>query len=208
VLLLAVTAAMLYIERDEVPPAASLQALSTRQETRDSVYTEDFADADPAIARKNPGAPPSENTGHRVVTPPAHSSEAWKAIQTDPVVYRGGVVAVAESLTPQSTPVVYMHVTEERDWQVLESIGGALRDNGYSVPVTRYGPGGTQGDVRFFFIQDRREAERVKFLVEAELGNAGYPVSLELLERDGRQSEFATPGKIEVWLPPLRNTES
>jgi hypothetical protein len=101
-----------------------------------------------------------------------------------------------------------MHVTEERDWQVLESIGGALRDNGYSVPVTRYAAGGTQGDVRFFFVQDRREAEKVKLLVEAELGNAGYPVSLELLERDGRQSEFAEPGKIEVWLPPLRSSPS
>jgi general secretion pathway protein A len=188
VLLLAVTGAMFYIERDRVPPAASPEVFSTRQEARDSIYAEEFSGTAPDIAPETPGASGENHAGPRGVTAPAQSSDAWKAIQSD--------------------RVVYMHVTEERDWQVLESIGGALRDNGYSVPVTRYAAGGTQGDVRFFFVQDRREAEKVKLLVEAELGNAGYPVSLELLERDGRQSEFAEPGKIEVWLPPLRSSPS
>jgi hypothetical protein len=33
-------------------------------------------------------------------------------------------------------------------------------------------------------------------------------MSLRLLERDGRNFEFAAPGKIEVWLPPLSHVPS
>ena len=62
--------------------------------------------------------------------------------------------------------------------------------------------------MRFFFLQDRREAERIKSVVESELGRRGYPMSLELLERDGRRFEFAAPGKIEVWLTALRSAQS
>jgi hypothetical protein len=188
ILLLVAAAAMLYLERGAVRLEASARASATPSEPDDSGYTEDFSGADADFAPATRGTSPGENAVPSVVTPPAPSSAAWKDIPKD--------------------FVVYMHVAEERNWQVLESIGGALRENGYSVPVTRYGASGTQGDVRFFFVQDRRQAERVKFLVEAELGSAGYPVSLELVERDGRQSEFAAPGKIEVWLPPLRNAES
>ena len=75
--------------------------------------------------------------------------------------------------------------------------------NGYKVPEIRFVRGRTQGDVRFFFIRDRRQAERVKSLVESELSRRGYPISLKLLERDGRKFESAAPRKLEVWLPPL-----
>jgi general secretion pathway protein A len=103
----------------------------------------------------------------------------------------------------QSAPIVYVHTSEERDRFVLEEIGNVLRVNGYTVRDTRFTPNKTQGDVRFFFTRDRRAAERVMSVVQSELAKRGYSVSLQLMERDGKKFQFAAPGKIELWLPPL-----
>jgi hypothetical protein len=103
----------------------------------------------------------------------------------------------------QSAPIVYVHTSEERDRFVLEEIGNVLRFNGYTVRDTRFTPNKTQGDVRFFFTRDRRAAERVMSVVQSELAKRGYSVSLQLMERDGKKFQFAAPGKIELWLPPL-----
>lgn len=103
----------------------------------------------------------------------------------------------------QSAPIVYLHTSEERDRSVLEEIGNTLRVNGYTVRDTRFTRNKTQGDVRFFFTRDRHAAERVMSVVQSELVKRGYSVSLQLLERDGKKFQFAAPGKIELWLPPL-----
>jgi general secretion pathway protein A len=98
---------------------------------------------------------------------------------------------------------VYLHTSQPGDRLVLEEVGAALRVNGYTIPETRISTSRTQGDVRFFFSQDRVDAERVKSIVESELGRLGYRISLDVIERDGKQFQFAAPGKIEVWIPPL-----
>jgi general secretion pathway protein A len=103
----------------------------------------------------------------------------------------------------QFAPIIYVHTSEERDRSVLDEIGQVLRVNGYTVRDTRFSTHRTGGDVRFFFPPDRREAERVKSVVQSELGKRGYSLALQLLERDGNRFEHAAPGKIEVWLPPL-----
>jgi general secretion pathway protein A len=106
-------------------------------------------------------------------------------------------------LSHQSAPIVYVHTSEERDRFVLEEIGNVLRVNGYTVRNTRFTRNKTQGDVRFFFTRDRRAAEKVMSVVQSELAKRGYSVSLQLMERDGKKFQFAAPGKIELWLPPL-----
>ena len=98
---------------------------------------------------------------------------------------------------------VYLHTSQPGDRVVLEGVGDALRVKGYTIPETRLSSSKTQGDVRFFFSQDRVAAETVKSIVESELDRLGYRISLEVLERDGKQFQFAAPGKIEVWIPPL-----
>jgi general secretion pathway protein A len=98
---------------------------------------------------------------------------------------------------------VFLHTSKEGDRSILEEIGDALRIKGYTIPDTRLSSSRTQGDVRFFFSQDRADAESVKSIVEAELGRLGYRISLDVLERDGKKFQFAAPGKIEVWMPPL-----
>gem|GEM_PF-3318552 len=112
----------------------------------------------------------------------------------------------ASLMAPKTDEVgvkVFLHTSKESDRSILEEIGDALRVKGYAIPETRLSSSRTQGDVRFFFSQDRPAAERVKSVVEAELTGLGFPLTLQLLERDGGQFQFAAPGKIEVWIPPL-----
>jgi type II secretory pathway predicted ATPase ExeA len=132
-------------------------------------------------------------------------------IQDDPE--RGHLVAsIGNSLSPAPTetsaalrgvPRVFVHTPTRRDRPVIEEVGKALHAAGYDLPDTRVAAGKTDGDVRFFFPDDRQEANEIKTLVEGELRKHGYPVSLQLLERDGRKFQYAAPGKIEVWLPSL-----
>jgi hypothetical protein len=62
--------------------------------------------------------------------------------------------------------------------------------------------------VRFFFGGDQYAAEKVKALVQTELGKRGYAVPLQILQRDGKKFQFAAPGNIEVWLPPLHHSQA
>lgn len=105
--------------------------------------------------------------------------------------------------TVQGSGRVFVHTPEHADRPVITQIAKTLQAAGYELPAPRIANGNTRGDVRFFFPGDRREANTVKFLIEAELRKLGFPISLQLLERDGRKFQHAAPGKIEVWLPPL-----
>jgi type II secretory pathway predicted ATPase ExeA len=111
--------------------------------------------------------------------------------------------SVASLKTDEIAAKVFLHTSKEGDRSILEEIGDALRVKGYTIPETRLSSSRTQGDVRFFFSQDRLDAEKVKSIVELELRRLGYRISLDVLERDGKKFQFAAPGKIEVWIPPL-----
>jgi general secretion pathway protein A len=105
--------------------------------------------------------------------------------------------------TARGNARVFVHSANYRNESVIKEIGKALQAAGYETSEMRVATGRTAGDVRFFFPRDRREANTIKFLVEAELRKRGFPVSLQLLERDGRKFQHAAPGKIEVWIPSL-----
>jgi len=136
---------------------------------------------------------------------------AWFVFQeSHPRVDSTSNVGVAKNPSkPTRTGVkVFIHTSEERDRTILEEVGNALRARGFEIPDTRLSSAPTDGDIRFFFPQDREESERLKSTVEEELSTRGYRVSLKLLERDGTKFQHAQPGKIEVWLPPLRKATS
>ncbi|HWO42158.1 MAG TPA: AAA family ATPase [Candidatus Eisenbacteria bacterium] len=107
---------------------------------------------------------------------------------------------------PSAQVRIYTQGAEERDRALLDEIREVLVENGYSARDARLARGFTRGDVRFFFPQDRTEAERIKTLIETELSRRGVALSLEMLERDGSKFELAVPGNIEVWLPPLEKS--
>jgi general secretion pathway protein A len=129
--------------------------------------------------------------------------------QTTKSLLRNDMAAVASSRSSEAhdtRAVVFVHTSEARDRRTLEELGAALGVHGYTVRDIRITRNKTEGDVRFFFRRDREDAKKIKSLVQSELGRRGYSVTVALLERDGRRFQFAAPGKIEVWLPPLRST--
>ncbi len=158
--------------------------------TSGSKYTDVAASGQRTNSDANAGVP-EQMSGAQVA---AKNSTAMEATPVKPLM---------EPKNKQNAPIVYVHTSEERDRSVLEEIGNILRVDGFSVRDTRFAPNPTQGDVRFFFPQDRPDAERIQAVVQSELGKRGYSLSLQLLERDGKKFEHAAPGKIEVWLPPL-----
>jgi type II secretory pathway predicted ATPase ExeA len=136
--------------------------------------------------------------------PPAVPTEPLEASTT----LVGGTMhdrssAVSRRTGARSGELVYLHTTEPEDFRAVEDIGAVLRSEGYVVGDIIFTRNNTEGDVRFFFAADRQAAERVKSVVEAELQTRGYSRRLQLLERDGRKFRFATPRKLEVWLPAL-----
>jgi hypothetical protein len=179
IVLLIASAAMLYTEPKRLPPARGYPSRPLPVQPANPLAANvPGATAAPAIAEERPQL--------QVVTTRPRPATRRK----------------------EGEAAVYVHMSEERDRAVAEGVGDALRNSGYFVSYTRTARGRTQGDVRFFFRQDRVEAERIRSVIETELARLGYPISLKLLERDGGKFEFAGPGKIEVWLPPLRSSRS
>ena len=139
-----------------------------------------------------------------VQAPQNASLTALKTEQAPQKIVRGSQnTDLAPVKTDQIGAKVFLHTSKESDRSILAEIGDVLRVKGYTIPETRLSSSRTQGDVRFFFSQDRLDAEKVKSIVELELRRLGYRVSFEVLERDGKKFQFAAPGKIEVWIPPL-----
>jgi hypothetical protein len=153
----------------------------------------------PATEGKNPSP--------EVVTPQQARSGRASLAQPAPVTKLAPPLRMVRTANQQAGgPIVYVHTSRPGDVPLIEDIGVALRREGYRVRDTRLSRNGTQGDVRFFFNRDRRDAEQLRSRLQAELGKRGYELSLQLLERDGRKFAHAAPGKIEVWLPPLSNS--
>jgi cellulose biosynthesis protein BcsQ len=64
-------------------------------------------------------------------------------------------------------------------------------------------PGKSGGDVRYFFPEDEKLAERVKRATEFALAKRDLGITLTVIRRDAKQFPRAARGTIEVWLPPL-----
>lgn len=104
---------------------------------------------------------------------------------------------------------VSLHISEDGDLLLLQSIGGALRAKGYGAVSIQLVPGETKGEVRYFYAQDREAALRLKSEIELDLKARGYDISLRLAELGHAQGQSVPSGSIDVWLPPLnRSVES
>ena len=216
IFLLAGSAAVLYFERSEPLRLKNSDIVSAQQTSEQAAEKlapkvferESFGETSP-VQVPMPQDPfveqESKPLPQKTVQAPQNASLTAQKTEQAPqkIVRRSQNTDLAPLKTDQIGTKVFLHTSDERDRSVLEEIGDALRVKGYTIPETRLSSSRTQGDIRFFFAQDRRDAESVKSIVESEFGRLGYRISLEVLERDGKQFQFAAPGKIEVWIPPL-----
>jgi hypothetical protein len=108
---------------------------------------------------------------------------------------------------PIDQVTVYLHYRPTVDHELVDAVADVLRSFDYRVADERRVTQPTDGDVRFFFEDDRKAALHVKALAESVLATKGYDAPLALLDRRGR-IRTAWPGLIEVWLPPHVETAS
>ena len=103
-----------------------------------------------------------------------------------------------------ANPKIYLHYRDKKDIATLNRIAFALRrQSNYTVADTfTQVTTSTGGDVRYFYSEDRSNAETIKQIVERMLKERGIeqPIELKLFRN---LSNRVSQGLIEVWLPSL-----
>ena len=206
IFLLAGSAAVLYFERSEPLRLKNSDIVSAQQTSEPAAEKlapkvferESFGETSP-VQVPMPQDPfveqESKPLPQKTVQAPQNASLTAQKTEQAPqkIARRSQNTDLPPLKTDQIGTKVFLHTSDERDRSVLEEIGDALRVKGYTIPETRLSSSRTQGDIRFFFSQDRRDAESVKSIVESEFGRLGYRISLEVLERDGKQISIRGP---------------
>ena len=108
-----------------------------------------------------------------------------------------------EPTSNQADPKIYMRYQDLNDVTTVSRIINALRRSNFQI-------GGssqlvyqkTQGDVRYFYDEDKSNAERIRKIVERTLKENRIEITLEL-QPSLRLAKRPPQGWIEVWLPSL-----
>jgi tetratricopeptide (TPR) repeat protein/MinD-like ATPase involved in chromosome partitioning or flagellar assembly len=111
---------------------------------------------------------------------------------------------IAATPPPPGNPKIYLHYRDKKDLATLNRIKIALkRQSNYTVAdnFTQV-PQFAGGDVRYFYSDDRSNAETIKQIVERTLKEKGIEQLLEL-KLFKNLSNRVSQGLIEVWLPSL-----
>lgn len=110
--------------------------------------------------------------------------------------------------TPSSgnTQRVLIQFSDESDRSAVEALRLALgRElSAVTMPGIERVSVRSSGEVRYFFVDDRKLAERVANAAELQLAKAGTPRPLRATFRDAKDYPNASSGTVELWLPALR----
>ncbi len=100
---------------------------------------------------------------------------------------------------------VYIQYSDAADKTAVESLRKALVKalEPISLPGIEKVSVRSDGEVRFFFAEDRDMAQRVANAAESQLAKAGTARQLKLTYRDAKAFPNATRGTVEIWLPSL-----
>ncbi len=101
-----------------------------------------------------------------------------------------------------TTPKIYLQYQDVKDEKVLDAIIRALATRQFITPRKQKVTQPTEGDVRYFYEEDRAAALQVKQITERTLQQQRIEQSLKLRFLGGLAGK-ASRGQIEVWLPPL-----
>ena len=121
-------------------------------------------------------------------------------VKTAPVTEAS--VIPAPSLAPPIVTKIFLHYQDAKDEKVLAGISTALTRRQYAIAKIQRSSQPTDGDVRYFYEEDRPTAVQVKQITEQTLQKQRIEQSLELRFLSGFAGK-APRGQIEVWLPPL-----
>lgn len=103
--------------------------------------------------------------------------------------------------TPEAV-LVKLEYNDTKDFNIVSKIAIGLRTKGYKIQDTILTNGETNGDVRYFSDDDRRNADNVAQAVSDGLAKYGIYLAMERRYL-GNLYPNIKPGTIEVWLPSL-----
>jgi tetratricopeptide (TPR) repeat protein/cellulose biosynthesis protein BcsQ len=97
-------------------------------------------------------------------------------------------------------PIVVWY-NDPADKPAVSNIAQQLSDQGYFIKSVKLKSGRTDGEVRYFYEEDKDKAARIGTTLDNLLSAYGA-TSLQLVYRGDRQATVAR-GTVEVWIPPL-----
>src|SRR5262249_55239533 len=103
----------------------------------------------------------------------------------------------------QADPKIYLHYQNDRDLPTLNKIINALRRSKYEIGRNpEHVSQNTAGDVRYFYDEDKSNAETIRQIVENTLKENRIEMTIELRLLKNLAYRVRK-GWIEVWLPSL-----
>ena len=96
--------------------------------------------------------------------------------------------------------MVYIHYQDKRDSNLADDLVRSLTDSGYRVPGKELVVQRTSGDVRFFHLEERDQADHIARLVQEFAKKRGRDLNLDSLFA-GRTFPNVPRGLFEVWIP-------
>jgi len=100
-------------------------------------------------------------------------------------------------------PTAYIHIVDGFPEEILDLIADTIAegDVSFSTNDEYVDKSLTDGDVRYFNVSDKEDAENILQGMEQTACSAGYDMSLQLLPLINN-NDRNIPGTIEVWLTP------
>lgn len=127
-----------------------------------------------------------------VISPPAQQA-TW-------AVARGEADQIAAQQARPLGPLVYVHYQDKRDAGLALEVAKVLVQSGYRAPGTELVVQRTKGDVRYFHIDEKDQADHIAGLVSDYLKKQGRNQAMTPLFV-GRTFPNVARGLFEVWLP-------
>jgi tetratricopeptide (TPR) repeat protein len=120
-------------------------------------------------------------------------------------------IGFKQSQLPQQTPVaptVFLQYNDSKDGPVLDAIRSSLESSGIKALAKDLSTGKTTGDVRYYYPEDKPNAETIRKIVSDTLVNPkvnklGIKPTMRLVYLGDRYS-VVPRGNIEVWIPQLQ----
>lgn len=133
---------------------------------------------------------------------PAVQSEAQQAL--DELAQSGRIASTVPAATPPpAEPSILFHYNNPDDLAATRSVAKAVADKFPGVREVQLRGEATDGDVRYFYLEDGDNAAAVRDIVQRSLAARGIKLSVQVVFL-GNLYRNVPRGQLEVWLPALK----
>lgn len=107
---------------------------------------------------------------------------------------------------PLAAPSIFLHYADREDSDDLVVIAENVKKRFRDVRGTEFRTEATSGDVRYFYTEDKENADAVRDIVRRSLAARGFKLNVESRFL-GRLYRNVPRGQLEVWIPSLQGDD-